>query len=125
MSPMSDRDQAILARSLDLTTNVHTGVHPGGDSQGVARLDHGTGLFLQRGPEVDQWLLQARSWGDPAPASVHEWHVLASAAAQMLDRSVPVPDRILVSAPEIVQRRVGRSVNRRFTRLRRRLVGLD
>lgn len=124
-SAMSDRDQALLARSLDLCTNVHPSSSPEGDSQGVARLDHATGLFLECGPGTGQWLLQARTWGAPASSSVHEWHVLASGAAQELDRTVPTPERLLASPPQVLQRRVGRASNRRLTGLRRRLVGLD
>lgn len=124
-SAMSDRDQALLARSLDLSTNIHPSARPGGDSQGVARLDRDSGLFLECGAQDGQWRLQARTWGDPPPASVHAWHVLASGAAQELDRTVPSPERVLLRPPEIVQRRVGRASNRRFSDLRRRMVGLD
>ena len=76
-SAMSDPDLAVLARVLDLSTHMQQKMRPDPNSPGVARLDHFSGLFLERGGDEGRWVLEARTWGDPAPRSVHEWHVLA------------------------------------------------
>ncbi|HEY5428579.1 MAG TPA: hypothetical protein VIK04_05630, partial [Solirubrobacteraceae bacterium] len=69
---MSDPDIALLAGTLDLTTHMYAKMRPSPNSPGVVRLDHYFGLFLKRGAAEDQWVLEARTWGDPAPQSVHE-----------------------------------------------------
>jgi hypothetical protein len=121
---MSDRDLALLARTLDLSTHMHPKMRPDPTSPGVVRLDHFSGLFLKRGATEGEWVLEARTWGSPAAASVHEWHLLAAGAARQLDASVPVPERLPVSASDTRARPVGRAVNKRRAGIRRRLVGL-
>jgi hypothetical protein len=129
-SVMSDCDLALLARMLDLSTRVQPTIRPGGDTAprhdtpGFARLDHYSGLFLKRGVVEGEWLLDARTWGRPAAQSVHEWHVLAAGAARMLDPAVTFPERLESGAREISDRPLGRAANKRFARVRRRLVGL-
>jgi hypothetical protein len=90
---MSDADLAVLAHTLDLTTHMHPKMGPDPNSPGVARLDHYSGLFLERGEDEQHWLLQVRTWGRPAAQTVHEWHVLAAQAARLLDPAVPLPER--------------------------------
>jgi hypothetical protein len=46
---MSDRALALLERALDLTIRMHAKMHPRPDSPGFTRLDHFSGLFLERG----------------------------------------------------------------------------
>jgi len=101
---MSDRALALLERALDLTIRMHAKMHPRPDSPGFTRLDHFSGLFLERGAAEGQWMLQARTWGHPAPQSVHEWHVVAAGAAHQLDPTVTLPKRVGASAPETPSR---------------------
>ena len=121
---MSDLDLALLARTLDLTTRGHAKMDPRPDSPGFARLDHYSGLFLECGAADGQWTLQARTWGHPAPESVHEWHVVTAGAAHHLDPTVILPERLSAAFPEIPDRQVGRAANKRRSRLRRRMAGL-
>jgi hypothetical protein len=129
-SVMSDDDLALLAGRLALSTRVQPTTRPGRDAArrhetpGFVRLDHYSGLFLQRGAAEGNWLLQARTWGHPAALSVHEWHVLAAGAARELDPAVTVPERVRSAAREIPCHPVGRAANKRLARFRRRLVGL-
>ena len=122
---MSDSDLAVLAQLLDLWTHMYPKMRPDPNSPGVARLDHFSGLFLERGAEEGMWVLKARTWGTPAAQSVHEWHVLAAQAAHQLDPRVTVPDRLADLRQPTPDRPLGRAANRRFARLRRRLVGLS
>jgi hypothetical protein len=69
-------------------------------------------------------VLQARTWDEPAPQSVHEWHVLAAQAARQLDPRVTLPERLPDIQPETTDRPLGQAANKRLARLRRRLVGL-
>ncbi len=128
-SVMSDCDLALLARMLDLSTRIQPTIDPRDaaprhETPGFARLDHYSGLFLKRGVVEGEWLLEARTWGRPAAQSVHEWHVLAAGAARELDLTVTSPERLNDGAREISDRPLGRAANKRFARVRRRLVGL-
>ena len=124
-STMSDSDLALLARTLDLVTHMHSKMQPDPNGPGVVRLDHFSGLFLERGATDGEWVLEARTWGQPAPESVHEWHLLAAGAACRLDRSVPVPERLPAGAPDTSTHPLGRAANARLAGIRRRLVGLQ
>jgi hypothetical protein len=130
-SVMSDCDLALLARMLGLSMRVEPTLRfrgdtvPRHDTPGFARLDHYSGVFLKRGVVEGEWLLEARTWGRPAAPSVHEWHVLAAGAARMLDPTVTFPERLESGAREISDRPLGRAANKRFARVRRRLVGLQ
>jgi hypothetical protein len=124
-SAMSDSDLALLGHTLDLWTHMHPKMRPDPNSPGVARLDHFSGLFLERGPAEGRWLFEGRTWGHPAPQTVHEWHLLAAQAANQLDPTVQLPERLSSSAPEVRTRLVGEVANRRLARLRRRLVDLQ
>jgi hypothetical protein len=123
-SAMSDSDLALLARTLDMTTHMHPKMRPDPNSPGVARLDHFSGLFLERGETEGQWILEARTWGKPAPESVHEWHLLAAFAAHQLDPTVRTPERLPRTRVEIPDRPVGEVRNRPLAAFRRHLVGL-
>ena len=123
-SAMGDCDLALLARALDLWTHMTPKMRPDPTSPGVARLDHFSGLFMERRPTQGQWLLEGRTWGHPAAQSVHEWHLLAAQAAHQLDPNVELPERRPGSAPRIPTRPVGAVANRRLARLRRQIVGL-
>src|ERR1039458_8421014 len=123
-STMSDCDLALLARLLDLSTHMCPKMHPDPNSPGVARLDHFSGLFLNRSATAGQWVLEARTWGPPAPQSVHEWNLLAAWAARQLDSTVPFPERLPPSAPEIPTHPVARFATRPLARIRGRIVGL-
>jgi hypothetical protein len=121
-SSMADSDLALLVRWLNLAT--HTKRLPSHTSLGFARLDHASGLFLERGFSEGRWTLSARTWDHPAAESVHQWHVLAAEAASQLDPTVRLPERMAASAPEVQQRQVGRAQNKRLARIRRHLVGV-
>jgi hypothetical protein len=123
-SAMSDSDLARLARTLDLSTHRYPKMRPDPNSPGVARLDHFSGLFLERGETDGEWVLEARTWGNPAPESVHEWHLLATGAAHQLDPTVKPPERLTRTDIEIPDRPVGEVLNRPLAAFRRRLVGL-
>jgi hypothetical protein len=56
----------------------------------------------ESGSVKGQWMLEARTWGHPAPQSIHEWHVLAAGAAHQLDPTVSLPERLTVTTPEMV-----------------------
>ncbi len=60
---MSGLDLALLERTLDLSIRMHAKMHPRPDSPAFVRLDHYSGLFLERGAAEGQWMLQARTWG--------------------------------------------------------------
>jgi len=123
-SPMRDVDLAHLAQGLDMSTHMYPKMRPDPNSPGVARLDQHSGLFLEHGRGEDQWLLQARTWGRPAPQTVHEWHLLAAQAARRLDPQVPLPERVAEVRHAVTDRPVGAAANKRLARIRRRLVGL-
>lgn len=123
-SPMGDLDLARLRQVLDISTHTYPKMRPDPNSPGVARLDHHSGLFLEHGPGEDQWLLQARTWGRPAPRTVHEWHLLAVQAARQLDLQVTLPEREGGAPPAVAQRPVEAAANKRLARIRRRLAGL-
>ncbi|HEX5191162.1 MAG TPA: hypothetical protein VFW09_00045 [Solirubrobacteraceae bacterium] len=46
---MTDADLDLLRRRLDMTTRPEQKMRPDSNSPGVARLDHWSGLFLERG----------------------------------------------------------------------------
>lgn len=123
-SAMSDADLAVLARVLDLSTHMYPKMRPDPNSPGVARLDHFSGLFLERGAHEGQWRLEGRTWGKPAPETVHEWHVLAAQAAHQLDPEVTLPQPLPDTRPSTPDRPLGQAANGRLAHLRRRLAGL-
>jgi len=88
-STMSDGDVARLARTLNLDMHLHPKLHDSPASPGVVRLDFDSGLFLLRGAEEGRWVLEGRTWGDPLPRTIREWHLSAAAAAHGLDPTVP------------------------------------
>lgn len=121
-SSMSDCDVALLARTLDMTTQMYPKMRPSPNGLGVARLDHYSGLFLARGAAEGQWVLEARTWDQPAPRCVHEWLVVAAGAARLLDPSVGTPERLAGVSPECPTYPPGRAANKRLARMRRRIV---
>lgn len=123
-SPMTDQDLARLHASLDLATYIKAKPGVSGASPGVAPLDFWSGLFLQSGGQEDEWVFQARTWGNPPEEAVREWHVRAALAAHELDRSVPVPPREPAGVAESPAMPLGRAANKRLARLGRRLLHL-
>lgn len=121
---MSQSDLALLVRTLGLVTSGPRSGSPGG-SVAFARLDHYSGLFLEQGAVEGHWSLKARTWGHPAPDTVHRWHVLTAGAAHQLDPSVVAPERKPLTAREIPDRPLGEAANKRMARIRRRLAGLE
>jgi len=97
-SAMTDADLSVLAHVLDLSTHMQPKMRPDPNSPGVARLDHFSGLFLERGATEGQWLLRARTWGRPAVQTVHEWHLLAALAARQLDPDAALPGQLQTDA---------------------------
>lgn len=123
-SAMSDADLDVLRHALDLSTHMHPKMRPDPNSPGVARLDHFSGLFLERGAAEREWTLEGRSWGKPAAEIVHEWHLLAAQAARQLDPSVALPEPLRGAQLDTPDRPLGWAANGRLAQLRRRLVGL-
>jgi hypothetical protein len=121
---MSDHDVALLVRTLDLTTHMSPGLSGSPASPGAVRLDHYSGLFLERGPADGRWMLEARTWGHPAPETVHEWQVLAAGAARLLDPAVMFPDRLTTVSPAYPTIAVGQAANNRHARIGRFILGL-
>jgi hypothetical protein len=122
-SPMTDRDVSSLVRSLDFDTRTAAAGSSPEARLVSARLDHNSGLFLVAGEGAGQWVLEARTWGHPDPASVHRWHVSAATAARRIDPTVELPPRLAGGAPAVSVGHVGRVENTRFAGLRRRLTG--
>ena len=122
---MTDADLARLARTRDLTTHMYPKLRPDPTSPGVVRLDHFSGLFLGRGSADGEWVLEVRSSGNPAPAIVHECHLLAAQIAHQLDPSVKVRDRRPAPSPQIADRPVREVQRRRLAAFHRCLVGLS
>ena len=123
-SAMSDSDLAVLRRVLDLSTHMYPKMRPDPNSPGFAPLDHFSSLYLEHGAGKGQWVLEARTWGNPAPHSVHEWEVLVAQAARQLDPHVTLPKRLPDSQLATPGRPLGRAANGRLASFRRRLVGL-
>ena len=90
-STLSDQLVARLARTLNLATHLHPKLRDSPASPGVVRLDFDSGLFLMRGANEDEWVLEGRTWGDPPEQTVHEWHLGALVAAHQLDPTVAPP----------------------------------
>lgn len=123
-SAIGDFELARLAGTLDLVTHMYKKLPVDPNGPGVARLDHFSGLYLERGERAGEWVLRARSWRAPSQRRVHEWHMLAAVAAQELDPSVGLPEPLPPAVPEPEDRQVGEVANRRLARLRRHLAGL-
>jgi hypothetical protein len=121
---MTDWDIARLARMLNLDTHLHPKLHDSPSRPGLARLDFESGLFLLRDDEDDIWVLEGRTWGDPPPQSVLEWHLRAIAAARQRDPTVTYPARAATRSCDGTVRPVGRAANKPLARLGRRLLGL-
>jgi hypothetical protein len=123
-SAMTDSDLALLARTLDMTFHMYPKLRGSPAGLGIVRLDRYSGLFLKRGAVEGQWVLEARTWSQPAPKNTHEWHVLAVGAARLLDPRVALLERLPAVSPENPTRPVGRAANRRLSRIGRRILGL-
>ena len=65
-SRMTDEDIERLRRSLDLVTYVTDTPGVSGASPGWCRSIPGLGLFLERGAGQDEWVLEGRTWDEPA-----------------------------------------------------------
>ena len=124
-SEMTDADLARLRRMFDLSTHIYPKQRPNPTSPGVARLDHFSGLYLERGNAEREWVLEARTWGRPAAESVQEWHLLVAQAAHQLDPTVTMPERLPIPPVHIPECHVEEVQNRRFAAFRRHLVGLS
>jgi hypothetical protein len=75
--------------------------------------------FLVRGDGPQDWRLEGRTWGAPAPESVHGWHLVAADAARLLDPTVPVPSRLDHWFLTTTRGHTGRRSRRRRRRWRR------
>jgi hypothetical protein len=123
-SAMSDPDIALLSRTLGLTMHMYPKLRPSPNEPGAVRLDHDSGLSLRHGGSEGRWVLEARTWGHPAPESIHDWQVLAAGAARLLDPVVTFPERLPAVASEQPVHPVGRAANKRLARIGRRIQGL-
>ena len=91
---MSDSDAHRLNSVLGMSMHLRPKLRSSPASPGVSRLDFVSGLFLLRGERPGDWRLEGRTWGAPAPETVHGWHLVAAAAARLVDPGVPVPPRL-------------------------------
>lgn len=123
-APAGEFALARLAHVLDVWTHTQSKTRPDPNSPGVVRLDRHSGVFLERGDDDGRWLLQGRTWGDPSPRTVHEWHLLAAQAARQVDPRVALPERLSAAGPTTTDRPLGEAANKHLTGVRRRLVGL-
>jgi hypothetical protein len=123
-SAMTEDNLAVLSSRLGLTTRLAPQAGIGQGDGRFARLDNSSSLFLQRGTTEGTWILEGRTWGEPSPLNVHDWHVVTAYAAQLLDPTVRPPERQPATASSTPQRSVSASQNKRFSRIRRRLVGM-
>lgn len=121
---MTDRELELLRRQLHMTTHIEHKLPVDPNSPAIARVDAWSGLFLERVRGDDRWVLQARTWGTPSPATIHDWHLRVAQVARQLDRRVEAPERAPLQPSGPRPRPVGRAANRRCAALRRRLVGL-
>lgn len=121
---MTDADLDLLRRQLDMTLHTAHKLPVDPNSPGVTWLDRFSGLYLEHGAGQDRWVLQARTWGEPPAATVHDWHVCAAQTARLLDPRVRRVERWLHAEPDVAQRPVGGAQNRRVAGVRQRLVGL-
>jgi hypothetical protein len=116
---MSDADIHRLNSVLGMDTQLLPKMRPSPASPGVLRLDFFSGLFLVRGDGPGEWRLEGRTWGAPAPRSVHGWHLVAADAARLLDPTVPVPPRLETTVPTAAGAPPGRRSPRHGRRYRR------
>lgn len=123
-SAMSDADLVVLAHVLDLSTHMYPKMRPDPNSPGVARLDHFSGLFLERRSDEGQWMLEGRTWGKPASQTVHEWHLLAAQAARQVDPDVTLPEPMADTPPTMPARPFGQAAHKRLARVRRHFTRL-
>lgn len=91
---MTGRDLELLRRQLAMTTHVEHKLPVDPNSPAHAALDQSSSLLLEHGAAEDQWILQARTWGEPSPRTVHDWQVRVALVACQLDPSVAIPDRL-------------------------------
>jgi hypothetical protein len=117
---MSDADIHRLNSVLGMDTHLHPKLRASPASPGVSRLDFLSGLFLVRGDGPQDWRLEGRTWGAPAPPSIHGWHLVAADAARLLDPTVPVPSRLETTGLRTtIGGRTARRSRRRSRRWRR------
>jgi hypothetical protein len=119
-SALEDRELAELARAVDLPARCGAEAGPRESRFGPARLDHDSGLFLSSDGAAGRWVLEGKTWGNPAAESVHRWHVMAAQAAQRLDANVASPERRPRVASGIIDRPVGYAANAHRSARRRR-----
>lgn len=98
-SQMGDAELARLALLLDMSTNMAAKMRPNPADPGVARLDRFSGLYLERGEQEDEWVLEGRTWGTPSSAQVRRWYVRAAQAARQLDPGVELAPPADAPAP--------------------------
>lgn len=90
-SKMTAVDTDRLRADLDLVTQLSPKPGASAVSPGLVRLDHWSGLFLERGEDEGDWILEARTWDRPPPSTVDDWQMRAALAARRLDPAVPIP----------------------------------
>jgi hypothetical protein len=69
-SALEDRELAELARAVDLPARCGAEAGPRESRFGPARLDHDSGLFLSSDGAAGRWVLEGKTWGNPAAESV-------------------------------------------------------
>lgn len=123
-SSMNGLGLELLRRQLAMTSHVEHKLPVDPNSPAHAQLDQSTSLLLEHGQDDDDWVLQARTWGEPSACTVHGWEVCVTQVAHQLDPGVAIPGRIPGEPSDTPQHPVGRAANRRTAAVRRRLAGL-
>lgn len=112
-----------LVRALQMTSCMHPKLYSSPARAGLLRLAQDSGLLLLAGDNEGEWRLEGRTWGEPQPELVHQWHVLAAQAARELDPGVRIPERT-PRPPLEPTFQVGRAANKPLARFVRRHLGL-
>jgi hypothetical protein len=87
--PLTGQRLALLVSELGL----HTTVEPKQRvslPMATAQLDPSTGLYLIRGQGEDEWVLECRAYGNPAPAWLRQWRLRAVWVVGQLDSELEV-----------------------------------
>lgn len=124
-SAMCGADLELLRRQLGMTTHVDHKLPVDPNSPGVAQLDQDSSLLLEHGASEGEWVLQARTWGEPSARTVRAWRVRVVQVARQLDPEIVLPEGSPVEPSRAPLRPVGRATNRRLSAVRRRLTGLS
>ena len=123
-SAMGDADLALLARLLDLSTHMYPKMRPDPTSPGVARLDHFSGLFLERGADQRPMGNAGPHLGKPCSPERPRMASARRPSGSPARRRVTLPERLPDTHIQIADRPLAQAATKRLANIRRHLVGL-